>query len=158
LEAPLEKGVAIRHLAHVRSFLQRWLVTTAAVLVASQIVPGIRAETLPSLLAASLLLGILNAFFRPIMMILSLPLLLFTLGLFTLVINAILLLIVGKLVGSFHVAGFWSAFWGGVVISIVSFIANAMIGRPEKRPPASAPPPPQQRPPPPPGQGPVIDV
>jgi putative membrane protein len=147
----------------VRSFLQRWFVTAAGVLVASQIVPGIQAASFPGLLAASLVLGILNAFLRPIMMILSLPLLLLTLGLFTLVINAILLLIVGKLVATFHVAGFWSAFLGGVVISIVSMVANGMIGRPEKkadgsepRSPSAAPPP--QRRSPPPGNGPVIDV
>lgn len=126
-------------------------------MVASQIVPGIIADNFLGLLAASLLLGILNAFFRPIMLILSLPLLLVTLGLFTLVINAILLLIVGHLVAAFHVAGFWAAFWGGVVISIVSMIANAMIGKPEKRPDPSHPQPPQ-RPQPPAGNGPVIDV
>jgi putative membrane protein len=146
----------------VRWFLQRWFVTAAAVLVASEIVPGIRADNFGGLLAASLLLGILNAFFRPIMMLLSLPLLLLTLGLFTLVINAFLLLIVGKLVAAFHVAGFWSAFWGGVVISIVSMIANAMIGKPEKRTDASQPQsasaPPSPRRSPPPGNGPVIDV
>jgi putative membrane protein len=141
----------------VKSFLQRWFVTTAAVLVASQIVPGIAADNFLGLLAASLLLGILNAFFRPIMLILSLPLLLVTLGLFTLVINAVLLLIVGHLVAAFHVAGFWSAFWGGVVISIVSMIANAMIGKPENRTNYPSQPSPQ-RPPPPAGKGPVIDV
>ncbi|HEY6228779.1 MAG TPA: phage holin family protein [Verrucomicrobiae bacterium] len=143
----------------MRSFLQRWLVTAAGVLVASKIVPGISAQDYLGLLAASLLLGIFNAFLRPIMLILSLPLLLVTLGLFTFVVNALLLLLVGSLVKGFYVAGFWSAFWGGVVISIVSFIANGLIGKPVKRPEASEPPPapPQQRKPPP-GKGPIIDV
>jgi putative membrane protein len=142
----------------VRSFLQRWLVTAAGVLVASQIVPGISAQNFIGLLAASLLLGIFNAFLRPIMLILTLPLLLVTLGLFTFVVNAVLLLLVGNLVKGFYVAGFWSAFWGGVVISIVSFIANGLIGKPVKRPAASEPqpPPPERKPPP--GDGPIIDV
>jgi putative membrane protein len=131
-------------------------VTAAGVLVASQIVPGISAQSFPGLLVASLLLGVFNAVLRPIMLILSLPLLIFTLGLFTFVINAILLLLVGSIVKSFYVAGFWSAFWGGVVISIISFIANGLIGKPVKRPEASEPPPPERRPPP--GKGPIIDV
>lgn len=91
------------------------------------------------------------------MLILTLPLLLVTLGLFTFVVNALLLLLVGNLVKGFYVAGFWSAFWGGVVISIVSFIANGLIGKPAKRPEASEPPPPSQRKPPH-GKGPIIDV
>ena len=133
--------------------------TAAGVLVASQIVPGIEAQTALGLIIASLLLGIFNAFLRPIMLFLSLPLLLITLGLFTFVINALLLMLVGNLVKSFHVAGFWAAFWGGVVISIVSFIANGLIGKPEKRPAASDPPePPRSDRRPPPGKGPIIDV
>jgi putative membrane protein len=140
----------------VRSFFQRWLVTTAGVLVASQIVPGISAQSFGGLLVASLLLGIFNAFLRPIMLILSLPLLIVTLGLFTFVVNALLLLMVGNLVKAFYVAGFWSAFWGGVVISIVSFVANGLIGKPEKRPAASEAPPPQRKPPA--GKGPIIDI
>jgi putative membrane protein len=144
----------------VRSFLQRWLVTAAGVLVASKIVPGIEANDLLTLLAASLLLGIFNAFLRPIMLFLSLPFLIVTLGLFTFVVNALLLLLVSKLVTSFQISGFWAAFFGAVVISIVSLIANALIGKPEKRPPASETPAPARsdRRDPPPGKGPIIDV
>ena len=141
----------------MRAFLQRWLVTAAGVLVATQIVPGISAQSLAGLLVASLLLGVFNAFLRPIMLILSLPLLIMTLGLFTFVVNAVLLLLVASLVKTFFVAGFWSAFWGGVVISIVSFIANGLIGKPSKPAPANDPRPPRDRTPPP-GQGPIIDV
>ena len=125
--------------------------------MASQIVPGIHAHNWQGLLAASLLLGILNAVLRPIMVILSLPLLILTLGLFLLVLNAALLMLVGKLVGSFDVAGFWAALFGGIVISIVSLVANGLIGKPEKRPAASEPPTPPRRPPPA-GKGPIIDV
>ena len=124
-------------------------------MVASQLVSGIEYRNFAGLLTASLLLGIFNAFLRPIMLIFSLPLLIVTLGLFTLVINAILLLLVGKIVNDFNVHGFWAAFWGGLVISFISFVANGLIGKPEKRPAASEPP---RRPPPPAGSGPVIDV
>jgi putative membrane protein len=82
--------------------------------------------------------------------------LLLTLGLFTFVVNALLLLLVGSIVKSFYVAGFWPALWGGIVISIVSFVANGLIGKPVKRPVASEPPPSQRKPPP--GKGPIIDV
>lgn len=135
-------------------FLQRWAVTAIGVLLASKIVDGISADDYVTLAIASLLLGIFNAFLRPVMLILSLPLLIFTLGLFTLVINAALLGLVAWMLKSFHIAGFWDAFWGGVIISLVSFFANGFIGRAEKRPEASNPPPPR----PPQGRGPIIDV
>src|SRR3954470_4992633 len=99
-------------------------------MIASQLVSGINYHTFGGLVTASLLLGIFNAFLRPIMLILTLPLLLVTLGLFTFVVNALLLLLVSALVSSFHVAGFWSALFGGIIISIVSFIANGLIGKP----------------------------
>ena len=134
----------------VKSFLQRWAVTTLGVLVAANAVQGISYETNSALLAASLLLGIFNGVLRPIMMILSLPLMILTLGLFTLVINGFMLYLVGILVKPFHVAGFWPAFKGAFVISIVSILANALIGKgPDQKPPVS---------PPPPERGPVIDV
>lgn len=130
--------------------------TALGVLVASHLVGGISYNTVGALVTASLLLGIFNAFLRPIMLILSLPLLIVTLGLFTFVVNALLLMMVGNLVKNFHVAGFWAAFWGGIIISIISFIANGLIGKPEARPPSSGQPPSSS--PPPPGKGPIIDV
>jgi putative membrane protein len=148
----------------VKWFLQRWLVTTAGVLIASELVDGIHYRTYTGLIVASLLLGVFNAVLRPIMMVLSLPLLILTLGLFTFVINALLLRFVGYLVDSFDVTGFWPALFGGIIISIVSFFANGLIGKKEKRPEASGPPPgstsspePKARRTPPPS-GPVIDV
>ena len=113
-----------------------------------------------SLLAASFLLGLLNAFLRPILFILTLPLMIVTLGLFTFVINALLLYLVSALVKDFYVADFWSALKGSILISIVSLLANMMLGRKEIRiektqrrntvPPTSGPPKS--------GSGPVIDV
>jgi putative membrane protein len=78
-----------------------------------------------ALIGASLLLGILNAFVRPFLLILSAPLILVTLGFFILVLNGLLLLVVPSVVIGFHVDHFWSAFWGAIVISIVSWILSA---------------------------------
>lgn len=110
-------------------FLKRWAVTTLAVLVAASVVKGINYDTTSTLLVASLLLGFLNAFVRPLLLLLTLPLLIFTLGLFVVVINALLLLFVGNLVRGFEVAGFWPAFWASLVISLVSVVVNLLLGR-----------------------------
>lgn len=112
----------------MKSFLQRWLINTLAVLIAVKLVKGIRFDTNTDLLLATLLLGVLNAFVRPILLLLSLPLLIFTLGLFTLFINALLLYWVGYLVPGFHVASYSAAFWGALVISVVSLVVNSFTG------------------------------
>jgi len=113
-------------------FLQSWVINTLAVWVAVYIVPGIHLDKNSSLLApfiASLVLGILNAFIRPILMFFALPLLIFTLGLFTLVINALLLYFVGVLLTPyFQVDTFGSAFFGAIIISIVSVTLNILTG------------------------------
>lgn len=114
--------------SNLKPFFQRWAINTLAVLVAAHLVKGIRYDTVGSLFAASLLLGIFNSVLRPIMLLLSLPLLIFTLGMFTLVINGLLLYFVGWLVGPFYVDSFGAAFWGGLVISVVSLLANLLLG------------------------------
>jgi len=142
----------------LKKFIQRWLVNTLAVALTALILHDhIRYDGWGNLLLASLLLGILNAFIRPVMMLLALPLLIFTLGLFTLVINALLLYLVGVLLQPhFVVDTFWSAFLGSLIISIVSVALNILTGsgntrvtfRHRRRPPDS------DRD----GGGPVIDV
>lgn len=140
----------------LKDFLKRWAITTLAVLVAAHVVPGIDYHNnWAALLVATLLLGFLNAFLRPLLMLLSLPLLLVTLGLFTFVINATLLYFVGWLVKSFHVATFGAAFWGGVVISLVSLPLNLITGTGNARLQVRRGPPPQRKDD---GDGPVIDV
>lgn len=147
-----------------REFVQRWVVTTLGVLLAASIVDGIRADNALSLVAASLLLGVLNAFLRPILLLIALPLLILTLGLFTLVINSLLLYFVAWAVKGFYVADFWAAFKGALLISIVSLFANAVMGkkqirvearrgRPLRRQRTPPPSPPKDT-----GSGPVIDV
>ncbi|MFM7103602.1 MAG: phage holin family protein [Verrucomicrobiota bacterium] len=138
-------------------FLQRWLVITVGVLVAAQVVPGIRYDTLSSLLVASLLLGLLNAFVRPVLLLLSLPLVVFTFGIGFLVINALLFWGVGFAVRGFQVAGFWPAFWGALVVSATCLLVSVLLGRGPRMETRRGPPPPPP-PGPPAGQGPVIDV
>ena len=111
----------------MRHFVFRWAITTIAVMVASSIIHGIRYDSVASLIGAALLLGILNAFLRPILLILSAPLILLTLGLFILVVNGLMLFVVPGIVIGFHVDGFWSAFWGAIVISIVSWMLSAFL-------------------------------
>src|SRR6185369_8069451 len=100
----------------MRHFVFRWVITTVAVMVASSLLTGIRYDSVASLIGASLLLGILNAFLRPVLLILSAPLILLTLGLFILVVNGLMLLVVPHVVIGFHVDTFASAFWGAIVI------------------------------------------
>jgi len=110
-------------------FLQSWIINTLAVLVAVEIVPGIHFNDNHwfTPFVTSLVLGILNAFVRPILMLLALPLLIFTLGLFTLVINALLLYVVGQL-PFFHVNSFGAAFLGALIFSVVAIALNILTG------------------------------
>jgi putative membrane protein len=124
-------------------FLKSWAINTLAVLVAVEILNGhIRYATPKDLLLESLLLGVLNAFVRPILMLIALPLLIFTLGLFTFVINALLLYLVGALMSPhFQVDTFGYAFAGAAIISIISIALNVLTGntraniRIQRRPP-----------------------
>ena len=140
----------------LKQFFLRWIITTLAVLVTVVILrPHIDYNGTTNLFAASLLLGILNAFIRPIMMLMALPLLIFTLGLFTLVINASLLYLVHWLMGpGFQVESFSWALVGAIIISIVSVMLNILTGTGKTRVTF------RRGPPPPPdgGSGPVIDV
>jgi putative membrane protein len=139
----------------MKSFLKRSIITGLAVILAANIVTGIHCN-LEGLILATLLLGILNAFVRPIMVVLTLPFLIFTLGLFILVINAFLLRLVGYLLQpNFTVEGFGSAFWGSLIISLVSLVLNSVTNSGDSRIHVQ-----QGKPPPPPKDdgGPVIDV
>jgi putative membrane protein len=109
----------------MRSFVFRWLTTTVAVMVAASVPLGIRYDSVGSLIGAALLLGILNAFVRPVLLILSAPLILLTLGFFILVVNGLLLWFVPNIVPGFHVDNFGSAFWGAIVIGLVSWMLSA---------------------------------
>jgi putative membrane protein len=139
----------------VKRFLHSWVINTLAVLVAVYILrPRIDYSSPLDLFVASLLLGILNAVLRPVLMLLTFPIVIVTLGLFRFVINALLLLLVGWLLHSrFWVHGFWAAFWGGLIISLVSSVLNLMTGKARARLQWRHPPDSGQD-----GDGPVIDV
>jgi putative membrane protein len=109
----------------VRHFVFRWIVTTIAVVVTSALLRGIRYDSAGSLIAAALLLGILNAFVRPVLLILSAPLILLSLGLFVFVVNALMLYWVPTFVPGFHVDRFGTAFWGAIIISFISWLLSA---------------------------------
>src|SRR6267154_1966125 len=109
----------------MRSFVFRWLTTTVAVMVAASVLHGIRYDSVGSLIGAALLLGILNAFVRPILLILGAPLILQKLGIFILLVNGLMLYWVPGIVTGFHVDSYGSAFWGAVVISLISWLLSA---------------------------------
>lgn len=111
----------------MRGLFIRFAITWIAVFLAGYIIPGIRVDTVGAGIAAAILLALLNAIIRPVLYMVSIPLILVTLGLFTVVINALLLEFVGWLVQGFHVNGFWPAFWGAIVISLVSTILNLWV-------------------------------
>lgn len=139
-----------------KKFIQSWLINTLAVLIMVLILnPHIRYENTIDLFVAALLLGILNAFFRPIMMLLALPLLIFTLGLFMIVINACLLYVVHWLMGThFEVESFGWALLGSLIMSVISLPLNILTGMGNARVTIHR----QKRPPDDPSNGPVIDV
>jgi putative membrane protein len=118
---------------NVMGFLIRLVVNAIALLAVAYVVPGIHVHGFGGALLAALILGIVNAVLRPILLLLSLPLLVLTLGLFTLVINALMFWLVGALNAGLRVDGFWPAFWGALVLSIVSWLISLFTGEAEGR-------------------------
>lgn len=112
----------------MRGVLLRWLVLTAAVLVASWLLAGIHVDGfMPALLAAAVL-GLLNAFLRPLLILLTLPINILSLGLFTFVLNGLMLKLASALIPGFTVHGFWTAVFGALVVGLVSWLLNLFIG------------------------------
>jgi putative membrane protein len=113
-------------------FFIRLLVNAAALWVATQLVPGVTYSGGPlPFLAVALVFGVINAILRPALKILTLPIIILTLGIFALVINGLMLLLTSRLSDTlglgFHVSGFWPAFWGALVVSIVSTVLSLLI-------------------------------
>jgi len=107
--------------------LIRWLVTTIAIFMVPSLAPGVKVEGFGAALAAAAILGILNALVRPILIILTLPLTILTLGVFILIINALLFQLAGAIVSGIHVASFWSAFLASIIVTLVSWILNSAV-------------------------------
>ena len=108
-----------------RAAVLRVLITGVAVFLAIMVVPGLEVDSFPAGLAVVLVLTVLNLLVRPILLVLTLPLIVLSLGLFLIVVNALLLELTAYLVGGFSVTGFWPAVGGAVVISVVTMILNA---------------------------------
>ena len=115
------------HGNRVRGFIIRWVVNALALLVAAWILKGIVISSYLSLFVAAFVIGLLNAFLRPVVLLLTLPLNILTLGLFTLVVNGIMLLLAGDVVRGFEVHGFFSAVFAALIMGCVSFLLNLFI-------------------------------
>jgi putative membrane protein len=107
--------------------LIRWLVLTVAIILASHMLDGIEVQGFFSAFFAAAALGILNALFRPILIILTLPINIITLGLFTFLINALMLKMASGVIPGFEVHGFWTAIFGSLIISMISWLLNTFI-------------------------------
>lgn len=112
--------------------LLRLVINALAVLLVSRLVPGVSVSGFGSALVAAIVIGFVNALIRPVFALLSFPITVLTLGLFTLVINALMFWLASAFVPGFQVAGFWAAFFGAIVFWLVSWITNGLIseGRP----------------------------
>lgn len=107
--------------------LAKWLILTAAVMLAAWLIEDIHVSGFVSAFFAAAAIGVLNLFFRPFLLILTLPINIMTLGLFTFVINALMLKIASGLIPGFIVTGFWSTLLGAMVISAASWVLNSML-------------------------------
>jgi putative membrane protein len=111
----------------MNGIILRWLTLTAAILFTSYLLEGIHISGFSSALLAAAMLGILNAFFRPIALLLTLPINILSLGLFTFIINALMLKMASGMITGFEVVGFWSAIFGSLLISVFSWLLNSFI-------------------------------
>lgn len=110
----------------MRGFVLRWIFNTAAIYITTWILPGLRVPGVGGAIIAALVLGIVNAFIRPLILLLTLPLNIVTLGLFTLVVNTIMLYIVAA-VTPLQISGFWAAFVGALLIAIISTLLSRLL-------------------------------
>jgi putative membrane protein len=106
----------------------KWALNSCALFIVMKLIPGIQIDRFQDLLLATLVIGLLNAFLRPIIILLTLPVTLLTLGLFTLVINGLMFSLAAYLVPGFHVTGFGAAFLAALLFSLFSFVLNMLFG------------------------------
>ncbi len=111
----------------MKNFLIKWVANIAALFIVIHVAAGVSADSWESIIVAALVLGLLNAFVRPFIILFTLPFTIFTLGLFTLIINGFLFYFASKFVKGFEVIDFWSAFWAALLFSIISALLNFML-------------------------------
>ncbi|MFA6486321.1 MAG: phage holin family protein [Candidatus Magasanikbacteria bacterium] len=109
------------------NLLLRWLISAGTLMLVAYYVPGIAVVSFYSALIAALVLGLINAVIRPLALLLTLPVNILTLGLFTFVINALMFWFASSIVKGFYVSGFWPAFWGALIVSVVGWVVGAML-------------------------------
>jgi len=107
--------------------IARWIVNAAALLLVAYIFPGVHVESFVAALIAALVLGLVNAFIRPLLVILTFPVTLITLGLFLFVINALLFWLVAEVVHGFTVTGFWAALVGSLLYSVITLVTSWLL-------------------------------
>ena len=112
---------------HLILFLLHWAITALSLWLASRVFRGISFADTSSLVISALLLGFANAIVKPLVIVLTLPLTLLTFGLFLLVINALMILLVSALVRGFKVSGFWTAFFASIFIAVLSWLIGAFV-------------------------------
>ncbi|MCB1915749.1 MAG: phage holin family protein [Rhodocyclaceae bacterium] len=108
--------------------LLRWALNAVALMLIPELVGGLRVESYAAALVGALLLGLANALIRPLLILVTLPITLLTLGLFALVINGITFWMVTAMVGGLQVAGFWSAFWAALLYSVLTTLVDFALG------------------------------
>ncbi len=116
----------------MRSFIARVLITAFGLWVAEEVLSGVHFDSTTALLGAALLLGLVNAVVRPVVIILTLPITLLTLGLFVLVINGCMVLLVSRIMSSFHIESLGTAVLAALIVSVTSWAANRFIGADSK--------------------------
>lgn len=114
-------------LNHITPFLVHWAITGISLWVASHLFKGLKFESTSALIVSALLLGLANAIVRPLLIFLTLPLTLLTFGLFLLVINALMVMLVAALVKGFKVSGFWTALFASIFISLLSIVIGSFV-------------------------------
>ena len=114
-------------LSNIGPFLTQWAITALALWVASYIFKGVKFDSTGALIVAALLLGFAYAIVRPLLIVLTLPLTLVTFGLFLLVVNALVILLVSALVKGFRLSGFWTALFASLFVSVLSVLISAVV-------------------------------
>lgn len=109
------------------SFVLQWLVSGVAIIITAYLLPGVTVAGFFAALVTALILGLVNAFIRPVLILFTLPLNILTLGLFTLVINALLVMLAAAIIPGFAVRGFWWALLFGIVLAIVNFALSPLL-------------------------------
>jgi putative membrane protein len=110
------------------AILAKWLIMTVSVMICAYLLPGVKVGGFFSALWVALFLGVVNVLLKPLLIIVTLPINILTLGLFTFVINALLILLASSVVKGFEVAGFWHAVLFGIVLSVVNYLLTALFG------------------------------